>query len=223
MSFKKIGEKQFTVGESPRWNDKQNKLWFTDVPEQKLNIYDPKTEEFEELFIGKNVSGFSFNEDGRIVCATHTGVYIADTQGNIELIAEELDGHYLKCNDCIADPAGRFIFGTSFYDPGLNQGDLGNLYVMDHDRTIRKIDDGIVHSNGMGFAPDGKHFYYTDCAARIIYVYDYDLAEGTVSNKRVFRKVCHENACTADICAHFWWGRFNRYLRHNSGKMGLFG
>lgn len=189
MSFRQIGTKSFTVGESPRWHEGQQRLWFTDVPEQKLNIYDPASETFEELYIGKNVSGFSFNRDGRIVCATHTGVYLADAQGNLELLAEEQDGHYLKCNDCTADARGRFLFGTSFYDPGLNQGDLGNLYVMDTNREIRKVDEGIVHSNGMAFSPDGRLFYYTDCAARTIYVYDYDIAEGVPKNRRVFVKV----------------------------------
>jgi sugar lactone lactonase YvrE len=189
MSYERIGDRVFTVGESPRWNKREKKLWFTDIPEQKLVVYDPETGDFRDVPIGKNVSGFCFNEDGRLVCATHTGVYMADKLGNTELIAEEKDGHYLKCNDCTADPAGRFIFGTSFYDPGLNQGDKGNLYIMDCDRSIRMLDSGIVHSNGMAFSPDGALLYYTDCAARTIYVYDYDTQKGMVKNRRVFVKV----------------------------------
>lgn len=121
--------------------------------------------------------------------ATHQGVYFADNQGKLELIAEETEGHYLKCNDCIADAKGRFIFGTSFYDPGMNHGDLGNLYSMDSKRNIRLLDSGIKHSNGLAFSPDQKLLYYTDCAARIIYVYDYDLEHGDISNKRIFVKV----------------------------------
>ncbi|HHU02660.1 MAG TPA: SMP-30/gluconolactonase/LRE family protein [Christensenellaceae bacterium] len=186
MSFERVGNKSFSVGESPRWHCEQKKLWFTDVPEQKLNVYDPLCDEFAELFIGKNVSGFCFNKDGRIVCATHTGVYLADKDGRVELVAKAKDGHYLKCNDCTADAKGRFLFGTSFYDPGINHGDLGNLYVMNCDRSIIKVDDGIIHSNGMAFSPDQKLFYYTDCAARKIYVYDYDLESGIPKNRREF-------------------------------------
>lgn len=189
MSFKIVSEKKFTVGESPRWNYEDHTLWFTDVPEQKLISFDPKTEKFSELKLYKNISGFSFNADGRIICATHNGVYIANRDGDMELIAEEFEGEYLKCNDCTADAKGRFLFGTSFYDPGFNQGALGSLYIMDTDRSIKRVDTGIRHSNGIGFSPNGDILYFTDCASRIIYAYDYDLNTGNISNKRIFVKV----------------------------------
>ena len=189
MSYTCINHEPFAVGESPRWNEKQQILMFTDVPMQKLHIFDPKTGSFSELPAGKNVSGFCFNKDGRIVCATHTGLYLLNMQGDLEFIANEAEGNFLKCNDCTADAYGRFIFGTSFYDPGLRHGDRGNLYVMDPDRTIRKVDEGFVHANGMAFSPDGKLFYFTDCAARTIYVYEYDLKKGVPEHRKVFAKI----------------------------------
>ena len=38
----------------------------------------------------------------------------------------------------------------------------------------------------MGFTPDGRGMYYTDSLARNIYLFDYDVESGELSNQRVF-------------------------------------
>jgi sugar lactone lactonase YvrE len=41
-------------------------------------------------------------------------------------------------------------------------------------------------SNGLGWSPDDRLMYFTDTLARTIYVYDFDVDEGVIRNRRVF-------------------------------------
>ena len=51
------------------------------------------------------------------------------------------------------------------------------------------MEEGVHLSNGLGFSPDNKILYYTDTVFRTIYAYDYNLKNGSISNRRVFVKV----------------------------------
>jgi sugar lactone lactonase YvrE len=41
-------------------------------------------------------------------------------------------------------------------------------------------------SNGLGWSPDDRRFYFTDSGTRRIYVYDYDIETGAVAGRRTF-------------------------------------
>jgi sugar lactone lactonase YvrE len=51
------------------------------------------------------------------------------------------------------------------------------------------MDTGFTISNGLGWSPDDTRFYFTDSAARTIYVYDYDIDTGAIANRRVFAQL----------------------------------
>jgi len=48
------------------------------------------------------------------------------------------------------------------------------------------METGIDISNGIGWSPDNKVMYYTDSTPQLIYAYDFDLATGSIANRRVF-------------------------------------
>ena len=50
----------------------------------------------------------------------------------------------------------------------------------------RKLDDGIIVSNGPCWSPDGRTLYFADSFKRVIYAYDYLPADGTVGGRRIF-------------------------------------
>jgi D-xylonolactonase len=91
-------------------------------------------------------------------------------------------------NDCIADPQGRLLAGSCFYE---TSGDypLGQLMRVDHDGTVQILDDGIHLANGLGFSPDQGTLYFSDSAERVIYAYEYDGESGAVQRKRPFVRV----------------------------------
>jgi sugar lactone lactonase YvrE len=55
------------------------------------------------------------------------------------------------------------------------------------------METGIQISNGIGWSPNHKIMYYTDSPLRVIYIYDYDLESGSITNRRNFANVPAED------------------------------
>ena len=185
-----ISDYPYRCGECPMWDaDNQLFLW-SDMLAGQLFIYNPATGEVSKLAEGKNVSGFTLNKNGGLVCATHQGLYLWDKTAGWTLVADEVAGQALHSNDATADPKGRFIFGTTFYDQTVGDNfERGRLYSVGKNGSITIIDEGLGLSNGIAFSPDQKTMYVTDTYTREIFKYDYDVATGRASNRRPFIKV----------------------------------
>ncbi|MFB3920884.1 MAG: SMP-30/gluconolactonase/LRE family protein [Terriglobia bacterium] len=175
-------------GEGPIWDVKTQRLYWTDITGQKFYSYDWKSKEHRVFKEGFEVGGAAFNRPGGFVIANTSGFWLWEVPAEPRLIAEHADGHKCQLNDCIADPAGRFLAGSVFYDPAKDYP-LGKLIRLDKDGTAHVLDEGIHLANGLGFSVDAKTLYLTDSAARTIYAYDFDARTGSVSNRRVFVKV----------------------------------
>ena len=175
-------------GEGPIWDGKAQRLYWTDITGQKFFSYDWKSKQHRIVKPGFEVGGAAFNRAKGFVVVNSSGVWLWDGAGEPRLLTGQADGHKCQLNDCIADPAGRLLAGSYFYDPSKDYP-LGNLIRVDTDGTAHVIDEGIHLANGMGFSVDAKTLYFTDSAARTIYAYDYDPEAGGVRNRRVFVKV----------------------------------
>ncbi len=102
----------------------------------------------------------------------------------VKILAElEKDMPGNRFNDGKCDPHGRFLVGSMARQPDGKP--VGSLYCVDTDLTIRKLRDGLIISNGMGWSPDFLQFYLADSDSRDIWVYDYDLERGEIENQRV--------------------------------------
>jgi sugar lactone lactonase YvrE len=203
-----IADFAYLCGESPIWDEVKQQFWWTDMLTGCLYLFDPQDGSVKQAAEGPNVSGFTMNKSGGLVCAAHQGLFLWDESNGFQLIADQFEGNRLRSNDATADAAGRFLFGTTFYGPDSQEYPLGKLYKVEKDGTISILDEDIHLSNGLGFSPDNKTLYYTDSVLRIIYAYDYDLLQGTVSNRRVFVTVPdHEglpDGLTVDAEGYVW-------------------
>lgn len=137
---------------------------------------------------GWEIAGAALNRSGGFVITNSSGIWLWEDGGDPRLVADQADGSKCQMNDCIADPAGRLLAGSYFYDPSKDYP-LGKLIRVDTDGTAHVVDDGFRLANGLGFSVDARTLYFTDSAARIIYAYDYDPASGIARNRRVFMKV----------------------------------
>ena len=175
-------------GEGPIWDVGGRRLYWTDITGQKFYCYDWTRKQHRLVREGFEVAGAAFNRPGGFVVANSAGIWLWEETGEPRLIAGQADGSKCQMNDCIADPAGRLLAGSYFYDPSKDYP-LGKLIRVDTDGTAHVIDESIHLANGLGFSVDAKTLYFTDSAARMIYAYDYDAASGTARNRRVFVKV----------------------------------
>lgn len=181
-----IDDQMLRCGECPMWDYRTGMFYWADILGGKIFSYCPKTGEKKQIFEGKNISGFTMNVNGGFVCASHQGVGLVSEDGSWTEIAAELMGDKLICNDATADVKGRFLFGSHFY-AGQGQGEelkRGYLCSMDRKGNITVLDGGYGLPNGMGFSNDNTVLYVVDTYDRVVYGYDYDLENGSVTNKR---------------------------------------
>ena len=209
MNYDVISDYPYRCGECPMWDVENQLFLWSDMLAGELFVYDPKHCTVKKLTEGKNVSGFTLNKNGGLVCATHQGLYLWDEKNGWRCVATEYEGQALHSNDATADPKGRFIFGTTFYDQTAGDGfERGRLYSVEKDGGISIIDEGLGLSNGIAFSPDERIMYVTDTYTREIFKYDYDVVSGRASNKRLFVKVpCTQgipDGLTVDAQGYVW-------------------
>ena len=171
-------------GEAPVWDRNSGSLYWTDCVGFKFYRFNSRSGKSEILRTGVEVTGFALNQGGGFVIANTKGMWLWDGADQLKLLAAEVDGAVCQMNDAVADPRGRFLAGSCFYDPN-DKYQLGCLFRVDTDGRAAVLDDGIHLANGIGFSPDATQLYFTDSAARIIYRYDYDVRTGEARNRSV--------------------------------------
>jgi len=175
-------------GECPVWDQDNGYLYWTDLLRDRFYRYHSTSGNHELVSEGVPIHGFRLNKTGGFVIANKGGIWLWKEGNKPKLITSKVDGSRCQMNDCIADPRGRFVGGSYFYDP-TKKYELGKLIRIDTDGKAAIIDEGFHLANGLGFSPDCGTLYFTDSVARIIYAYDYDTVLGNATNRRVFVRV----------------------------------
>ncbi|NEP83883.1 MAG: SMP-30/gluconolactonase/LRE family protein [Okeania sp. SIO3B3] len=183
-----VSDGGYPLSESPIWDVEKRVLYWCDIVRGELYQYEPQKNIVQIIASGLSVGGFTLTEQGGFMCAALNGLYYWTKDGGFKLIKESHDGLEFICNDTVADPTGRFIFGTKYYALE-GKYPLAKLYSIDKDGSIKILDEGFHLPNGIGFSPDKKTMYFTDTIPREIYAYDYEVETGEASNKRVFAKI----------------------------------
>lgn len=209
VDFELIADYNCVVGECPIWHPIENRVYWADIPRGRIFCHDPKTGQHRPIFEQGEVGGFTVQSDGTLLLFMDRGAIASLRDGNLDYVIREIvEERDTRFNDVIADPAGRVFCGTM---PAPNH--LGSLYRLDTDGAITQVLDGIGISNGMGFTPDAKQMYFTDSPTRNIYVFDYDVDTGELSNRRVFVNA-EENdgipdGMTVDAKGYVWSARWD--------------
>jgi len=189
MELEHVLAAQDEAGETPIWVPEEQALYWIDIGGARIRRYDPASGATRIWHPGVPVTALARRGPGRWLLATKTGLcFWTQGESRAEFIADpEAVRPGLRLNDGSVDPKGRFLAGT------MNERDLnapdGSLYRLDPDRTLHRLDTGYAVANGMGWSPDGGTLYVTDMFRRRILAYDYDLATGAVSGRRVFATI----------------------------------
>ena len=173
------------LGESPRWDEKEQCLYFVDITGQKLHRYYPETNTHSFRSFNEPVACVAVSKDGGLVIAMQSGIYfIKNFDASLEMIVEspELSLQTNRFNDGRCDAKGRLLIGT-IYPPKDRGG--ANLYSLDPKTSkLTRIQDDLMTSNGVAFSPDNKYMFLSDTPRHIIYRYDYAIEDGSVCNKK---------------------------------------
>jgi D-xylono/L-arabinono-1,4-lactonase len=197
------------TGEGPLWHPAEQRVYWVDIPKGRLLRYHPASGAHEMCFEGQPLGGFTIQADGSLLLFMARGAIKIWRDGVFTTLIDEIaDERETRFNDVHADPVGRVFCGTM---PTADRP--GRLYRLDLDGTLTKLLEGIGCSNGMGFTPDLKQLYYTDSAAREIYLFDYDQVTGALANQRLFASNTEDagmpDGMTVDAQGYVWSARWD--------------
>jgi len=205
------------LGEGPRWDAATRTLLWVDIPAKLVHRYDPATGEDAVQPVPGVVSLALPRRRGGVVVGLPDGLHLLDGEPSTLLVAIESERSDTRTNDGACDAAGRLWVGTMALD---ERSPEAALYRVDPDHSVTTILTGTTISNGLGWSPSGRNFYFIDSPTCRVDVFDCDLATGTLENRRPLAAVEVEGAVPdglnvdAEGCVwvalHGGWG-LNRY------------
>jgi D-xylonolactonase len=197
------------TGEGPLWHPMERQVYWSDIPQGRIFRLNPFSRRHEQIYEGRIVGGYTIQSDGSLLLFMDRGSVAVWRDGKLKYLVNEMEGEAdNRFNDVAADPAGRVFCGTMPTDTRS-----ATLYRMDTDGSITTVLEGVGLSNGIGFSPDQKQMYYTDSLARKIYIFDYDIDSGDITNQRVFVETPDDGSIpdgmTVDAEGYVWGARWD--------------
>jgi len=198
------------LGEVPLWCARTQRLWWIDVRRSALQSYDPATGRYQARRMpeGMLVGSIALREAGGFLLATNTGLYRYDPAQPLapEFLANpEADKPANRLNDGKCDRRGRFWVGSMRDAQRLPEG---TLYRFDPDHSCHAQFNDIVVPNSIAWSPDDRTMYFADTHKQVIWAFDFDLDDGVISNRRVFKDWTHHHGrpdgSTVDSEGYLW-------------------
>ncbi len=177
---------QCELGEGPVWHPGEQALYWLDIAQNRLHRHDYSSQEHTVTELGLLASAMGFRENGGFIMATQRGFAFWDpSAGQYDFLGDPdaSEGTDPRFNDGKTDRRGRFWAGK------MGGTYENSLFRIDPDRSITRMESHVAVSNGLGWSPDNRTFYFTDSVARKIYAYDFDFATGAIYNRRDFISV----------------------------------
>lgn len=215
------------LGEGALWDTRTNSLLWVDIVERRVAQFDPATRQNRVWQLETMVGAVVPTTDDDLMVAVHEGFARLNREtgclSELQTPANH-DPATLRFNDGKCDPAGRFIAGTMSLS---QQRGSAALYALHPDGRLRRLLTGVTVSNGLAWSLDGSRLYYIDTPRRTIDAFDYDLAAGTIRNRRTAIEIPSElgypDGMTRDADGMLWvamWdgGAVTRW-NPNSGRL----
>jgi D-xylono/L-arabinono-1,4-lactonase len=172
------------LGENPLWHPMEHCLYWCDILKGRLYRYSPASDIHEQCFEGRTIGGFTIQADGALLLFMDGGTISMWREGwPLQIVAQIEAERTSRFNDVIADPLGRVLCGAM---PTSER--KGRLYRIDLDGSIHVLLENIGCPNGMAFTLDNRGVYFTDSDEREIYFFDYNVEDGSLTNRRVIAR-----------------------------------
>lgn len=185
--------------EGPAYSAQDGQLILSDIPNNRLMMFDEKTRAFSEHKTGVNyANGNVFDRQGRLITCEHSvtrRVVRTEKDGSQTVLADSFEGKRLNApNDVVVKSDDSVWFTDPLF--GINGEWEGarakpeqattNVYRIGKDKTITAVVTDLVNPNGLAFSPDEKKLYVVEWKGtpnRNIWSYDVSEDGTIVSNK----------------------------------------
>ncbi|MFP3414086.1 SMP-30/gluconolactonase/LRE family protein [Bacillus sp. SIMBA_074] len=176
-----IVDAKSSLAEGPCWNEKKQILYWVDIIEKKLCLYNPVNNTNRVITFDQQIGCIVPYLDNIVLLAMERGFYSLNL--NTEKLTHIYDPepHLLenRFNDGKCDPAGRFWAGTTDLC-GINAA--GSLYCLNNNFNVDKKFAHVNTSNGIAWSPDHTFLYFIDTPTKKVVRFDYDVHTGEISN-----------------------------------------
>ncbi|PFD42043.1 SMP-30/gluconolaconase/LRE domain protein [Bacillus cereus] len=180
-SIELVVDAKACLGEGPCWNEKKQILYWVDIIEKKLCLYNPANNTNRVITLDQQIGCVVPYLDNVVLLAMERGFY------SLNLNTEKLTHIYdpepnllkNRFNEGKCDPAGRFWAGTTdLY--GISGA--GSLYCLNNNYSVEKKVSHVNTSNGLAWSPDYTYLYFIDTPTKKVVRYHYDIQTGVISN-----------------------------------------
>lgn len=181
-----LSDEKYRLAEAPFYDPRYDRLSWVDILDGKLYQWmdnDRQCFDFGEP-IGAAIP--LQNSNGFFVAGKNKLWKYEDGQKEMIFNLQNEYESYQRSNDAKADPKGRVFFGSSLGDDDHEPG--GNLYRFDNGQVVC-VQRNTKIANGMAWSSDHKKFFFSDSLEHAVFVYDYDIDSGAISNRRVLFQI----------------------------------
>ena len=172
-------------GEGLIWVEKSKMLVWVDVFEKpKIRIFDFEHNLHKTILVPGPITSVAPHLEGGFVASMNGGFYLLLENNDPKYLASPEGMHPNELlNDGRCDSRGRYLCGSM--DLGMKE-EIGKIYQLDRDGRIKILDENFIVGNGIAFSPKEDVLYISDSRKDVIWKYDYNIEDGTISNKRIF-------------------------------------
>ncbi|OBF22224.1 SMP-30/gluconolactonase/LRE family protein [Mycobacterium sp. ACS4331] len=202
-------------GEGPRWHD--GRLWFTDGLAGRVCSAGASGDLVVEATIPR-ASGLGWLPDRTLVVSTlfEPSLHYVDPAGSASV--SDLSGLAWSTNDMVVAPDGRtYVDLYRLTDGGL----VGDIALIDSDRTAHIVATGLALPNGLGFLPDGATLVVSETRGSRILAFRVE-PDGSLGEAEVFADLGpgrHPDGLCVDVEGGVWVGCYDsaEFLRVTAG------
>lgn len=221
MEFKLLLDVQSELAETPIWDERIGKWYWTELFSGAVHRYNPATGKDEVWETGKMIgSAIPCDDVNKLLCVLEDGAHLLDlTTGKLAFLArpENIAGN--RYNDSRVDAAGRLFMSSvskAFATPAFSLDQTGKFYMLDTDRkTVKVIVDEIIQYNSIVWNSDNTKMYVIDTYNQTLLMFPYDIAVGPTGGPETvldFKEIGLPDGMNIDV-------EDNLYICHWTGKI----
>ena len=172
------------LGEGPVWDSASGTWLFVDITGGIVHRVDTHGRLLHSFEPGGEVSAVLPTDCGRLLLVGFDRLYLCEPDGSgLAQFGEVLESDPLvRMNDAKIDSRGRLWTGSR----DKERMGRGRLYRIDGSGNVATMREGINVSNGLGWSPDDRSFYYIDSLTYSVRVFDFDAEAGELGESREF-------------------------------------